>query len=91
MQQILLKAQRRTTSDPNMSQYSAKRLANFVKSIIVLLAVGIILLPVALLFLNQMSKPEMFTIVLASVLVFSGTFSFVMKAKEQEVFISTAA
>jgi hypothetical protein len=79
------------TSDPYTTHYSQERLTKWAKVLTVSIAVGILLLPIFLLFLLQMSRPEMAAVVLVFVLTFAGMMSVVAGGTVLEVFVGTAA
>jgi hypothetical protein len=82
--------ERRKTDDPCVDHYSATRLAIFAKVVSASLALGILLIPVFLLFLKPMSREVMACIVAASVLVFTMIMS-VVDMPIHELFVVLAA
>ncbi|CZR51636.1 uncharacterized protein PAC_01513 [Phialocephala subalpina] len=77
--------------DPYVDQYSEARVGLLTRIIAVFLAVCILLIPVMLLFLVDMSKQAMAWLVFVFVLAFCGMISVMTEAKVQDIFIATAA
>ncbi|RDL37021.1 uncharacterized protein BP5553_04454 [Venustampulla echinocandica] len=83
--------ERSKTQDPFVTHYSPSRLTWLVKSITVSLAVGILFVPVYLLFLVPMSRAMMAGISSIFVFAFAVLLSVITDAKMQEVFAGSAA
>ncbi|KAH7409599.1 hypothetical protein BKA64DRAFT_665364 [Cadophora sp. MPI-SDFR-AT-0126] len=83
--------ERLKTIDPWVDHYAKSRLAILIKALAVALAVGMLLVPVLLLFLVSMSRQTMAGTVFGFVLAFSITMSIVTEAKVHEILIGTAA
>jgi hypothetical protein len=81
----------RKTTDPYVDHYAKGRLAIVIKVIAVSLAVGMLLIPVILLFLVPMSRESMSWLVVGFVLAFSIAMAAVTEARVQEILIGTAA
>jgi len=71
--------------------FSVDKLAFFVETIIIVLTVGLLLLPVCLLFLLSMTRILMFVVVLIFVIAFSIVLALFTEAKTQEVLVGVAA
>lgn len=74
-----------------MHHYSSFRLAFISTILLVSLSVGVLLTPVALLFLVSMTRLDMLLTVFAFVLLFCVMMSTTSGAKIQEVLMGTAA
>ncbi|KAE8441481.1 hypothetical protein EG329_004905 [Mollisiaceae sp. DMI_Dod_QoI] len=83
--------ERSKVEDDYVDQYSVKRVSIFNRVIAVFLAICILLIPVMLLFLVEMSKQAMAWIVFVFVLAFCCMVTVTTEAKVQDIFISTAA
>ena len=81
----------RKTTDQYVDHYAKHRLAIVIKTISVSLAVGMLLIPVILLFLVRMSRESMAWLVFGFVLAFSIVMSTITEARVQEILIGTAA
>lgn len=79
------------TTDPYVDHYSKDRFALLIKTITVALAVGILFVPVLLLFLVDMSHQGKAWTLFGFVLAFSIIISVVTEAKVHEILIGTAA
>ncbi|KAF4538997.1 uncharacterized protein LTHEOB_1351 [Lasiodiplodia theobromae] len=84
-------AQRRSTRDGTVYLYSKLRIDYFARILIALLAVGLLMAPVVVLFLHEESGGIKIAIVLLFTLFFAGALSVFTKAKRHEVFAATAA
>ena len=73
-----------------MNYYSTRRLSNFASVLSVSTAVGILLVPVFLLFLVPMTRGMMALTASAFLLLFSVAMSFMTGAKVHEIFVGTA-
>jgi hypothetical protein len=78
------------TSDPNVNYYSQARLSIIGKMLFVSLAVGLLLIPIFLLFLVTMSRGVMAMIALGFVFLFGLVVSTTTNAKVHEIFFGTA-
>ena len=79
------------TRDPYVDHYSPGRLNILVKAITVSLAIGMLLIPVMLLFLLQMSRQSMAWLVFGFVMAFAVTLSVITQAKVQDILVGTSA
>lgn len=77
--------------EPAVDRYSSIKLSIVSKILLVSLAVGILLLPIYLLFLVSMTRWEMATTVSAFMLLFCSVICSTTDAKTLEVFMATAA
>lgn len=84
-------AQRRSTRDGTVYLYSKLRIDYFARILIALLAVGLLMAPVVVLFLHEESGGIKIAVVLLFTLFFAGALSVFTKAKRHEVFAATAA
>ncbi|KAL0263432.1 hypothetical protein SLS55_002412 [Diplodia seriata] len=84
-------AQRRSTRDDKVRLYSKMRVDYFARILIALLAVGLLMAPVVVLFLHEESGGIKIVVVLLFTLFFAGALSVFTKAKRHEVFAATAA
>ncbi|TVY15252.1 hypothetical protein LARI1_G008861, partial [Lachnellula arida] len=75
------------TKDPYVNYYSQSRLNIFVKVITVSLSTGLLLIPVLLLFLVQMSKESMVWLVFGFVMAFAVILSVISHANAQETLV----
>jgi len=80
-----------STRDEFADLHSRDQLEMLAKTLMAMLAAGILLIPVFLLFLVPMSHMAMCWLVFGFVLIFSGMMSVLTEAKVQEVFVGTAA
>ncbi|TVY58597.1 hypothetical protein LCER1_G001571 [Lachnellula cervina] len=77
--------------DRYVDYYSPSRLNIFVKAVTVSLAIGMLLIPVMLLFLVPMSRESMAWLVFGFVMVFAATLSVISQAKVQDILVGTSA
>ncbi|KAL9622705.1 MAG: hypothetical protein Q9160_003015 [Pyrenula sp. 1 TL-2023] len=84
-------AQRRKSDDPYTRYYSKSRIGIFARLIVCLLAVGLLIAPVALLFTVAESNPLKVLVVVCFTLFFCSCISLFTKAKRHELFAATAA
>ena len=81
----------RKTDDEFVHHYSPGKLKILANILEVSLAMILLLIPVYLLFLVEMSKPMMATVLSLFVIVFSVVVSSVTGAKAHDVFLGSAA
>ncbi|OJD34952.1 uncharacterized protein BKCO1_1900063 [Diplodia corticola] len=84
-------AQRRSTRDEKVHLYSKMRIDYFARILIALLAVGLLMAPVVVLFFHDDSGGLKIAVILLFTLFFAGALSVFTKAKRHEVFAATAA
>lgn len=83
--------QRRKSPDPYIKYYSKSRIDLLVRIIVCLLAVALLVLPVALLFAVPESNSMKIVVLLSFTLFFCVCISVFTKARRHEVFAATAA
>ena len=79
------------TDDPYMEHFSPKRFDAVVKTVTVLVAVSVLLVPVLLLFLVPMSRQLMAWLVFGFVLMFSVIMAALTQAQIHQILVGTAA
>ncbi|KAL2074203.1 hypothetical protein VTL71DRAFT_7981 [Oculimacula yallundae] len=79
------------TLDPYLNYYSEERFGILVNVIIAVTSAAILLIPVYLFLVCEMSVKLMASVILIFALTFSSAISILTKAKRQEVFAATAA
>jgi len=88
---FISKRNRASTEDHLVRLYSKQRIDTFVRLIVTLLAVGLLMAPVAVLFSGRESGTMSIVVILIFTLFFSAALSIFTKAKRHEVFAATAA
>lgn len=83
--------EREKSDDAFMEHYSPERFNAIVRTISVVVATGILLVPVLLLFLVPMSKHLMAWLVFGFVLSFAMVLALLSEAKIHQVLVGTAA
>jgi cell division protein FtsW (lipid II flippase) len=78
-------------NDPYVDQYSPIKVGRLNRIVAVFLAVCVLLIPVMLLFLKNMSKEAMAWLVFVFVLLFCVLVTVLTEAKVLEIFVATAA
>jgi hypothetical protein len=84
------KDEKKPTLDPSAAYYSPSKLGKVVQALMVCTIMGVLLVPVFLLFLVRMSHPMMAVISTAFIFLFAIIMTVVAEGRTYEIFVGTA-
>jgi ABC-type multidrug transport system fused ATPase/permease subunit len=88
---IKVKGEQSRTSNPRVHVFSATQLDILARIVASFLAVGVLLIPVLILYLGDLSRPSMAAVVACFVLVFMVALSIVVNVTPHDLFIGGVA
>ena len=84
------KATRSKTSDPNTTDYSNERWELLIKVIVNLAAMGLLIIPIALLYLVDTARGSKLALLIVLTFVFNIALAGLANARRHEIFGATA-